>query len=303
MSVLGIDVSHWNGRVDWPAVGRSEARFAFAKATDGNRFVDSEFARSWPAIRDAGLLRGAYHFGRPGSDPEVQAAHFASVVGELSWGELPPVLDLETMDGQPKKAVIDWTLAFVARAEALFGCPLVIYTGGLWRREMGAPDVRELGSRLLWTARYGSKEPVVPRPWKRWSFWQFTDGQSGKVQDIPGVSGPCDCNRWRGTFAELEALSDRIGGTAVPAAPVVVPRGKKWPGRLLIWPSHPTVRGKDVTVWQRRMARRRFTVKVDGIYGAESKAACLAFQREVGLEPDGIVGRKTWDATFDDKIV
>jgi lysozyme len=81
MPTLGIDVSHYNGLVDWFAVAGSEVKFAFAKATEGASLVDSEFANNWKGMGDAGILRGAYHFARPGGDPEVQAVHFASVVG------------------------------------------------------------------------------------------------------------------------------------------------------------------------------------------------------------------------------
>jgi lysozyme len=304
MSVLGIDVSHHNGPVDWPSVARSQVRFAFAKATEGSSFVDPKFNLHWPGIRDAGLLRGAYHFGRPGADPEVQAAHFASVIGPLSWGELPPALDLEVMDGQSKRGVIDWTLAFVARAEALIGCPLIIYTGGLWRRELGGPDVQELATRLLWTARYGTAQPVVPPPWKRWSFWQFTDGRSGSAVAIPGVSGPCDCDWFDGGLPDLQALSDGLVGAAPPAPPPpsIAPSENAWPGRLFVWPSTPALRGDDVRAWQKRAAARGFATTVDAIYGPESKAACVALQRHAGLDPDGIVGRRTWDATFDDQV-
>jgi lysozyme len=303
MPVLGIDVSHHNGRVDWPTVARSDARFAFAKATEGSSFVDPRFDENWPAIRDAGLLRGAYHFARPGSDPDVQAARFASIIGPPSWGELPPALDLEVMDGQSKQAVIDWTLAFVTKAEALLGCELIIYTGGLWRQQLGAPNVAQLSTRLLWTARYGQTQPIVPMPWTKWSFWQFTDGQSGNVQNIPGVSGLCDCNWYDGDDAALQALSNGLGNgpTPVPPAPPPV-QGDTWPGRFFVWPSTPTVRGQDVAAWQTRLARRAFTVRVDGIYGPESRTACIAFQRHAGLSPDGVVGRDTWAATFDDRV-
>jgi peptidoglycan hydrolase-like protein with peptidoglycan-binding domain len=57
-----------------------------------------------------------------------------------------------------------------------------------------------------------------------------------------------------------------------------------------------------VQAWQQRIAARGFTVTTDGIYGPESKTACIAFQRHVGLDPDGIVGRRTWDVTFDDRV-
>jgi lysozyme len=300
MRVLGIDVSHHNGEVDWFSVAHTEVRFAYAKATDGGTFVDPRFAGNWPGIRDAGLLRGAYHFGRPGSDPEAQAAQFASVVGPLSWGELPPVLDLEVMEGQSKQGVIDWSLAFISKAEALFGCPLIIYTGGLWRHELGAPDIQALATRLLWTARYGPAEPVVPLPWRKWSIWQFTDGRSGDARDIRGVSGPCDCDWFDGDITDLQSISDRLVGAQPPPPPQPeIVAGHAWPGRLLVWPSTPAIRGEDVATWQAAIAARGFAVTVDRVYGPESKAACIAFQRHAGLVPDGIVGRRTWEATFD----
>jgi hypothetical protein len=215
---------------------------------------------------------------------------------------LPPALDLEVMDGQPKQAVIDWTLAFVARAELLLGCPLVIYTGGLWRHQLGGPNVQALSTRLLWTARYGSAPPIVPPPWKKWSFWQFTDGRSGDVRSISGVSGPCDCDWFDGEVAALQSLSDSLVGGDVPPPQPRPTNDDAWPGRVFVWPSTPTVRGEDVARWQARILERGFAVTADGIYGPESKAACIAFQRHVGLDPDGIVGRRTWEATFDEGI-
>lgn len=212
MPTLGIDVSHFNGEIDWAAVARSNVRFAYAKATEGISVVDARFEANWAGLGATSLLRGAYHFARPSRDPLQQAAHFASVVARKGLRELPPALDLETDNGLAAAEVVSWTLAFVAEAEQLFGRKLVIYTGGLWRRDMGDPLVPELSSRLLWTARYGAHEPVIPRTWARWDFWQFTDGESGDVQTIPGVKGHCDCDRFRGDLAELQAL-------AAPAQP------------------------------------------------------------------------------------
>ncbi len=306
MPVLGIDVSHFQGEVDWDAVARSEMKFAFVKASEGNTMVDSRFQRNWTACQDAGLLHGAYHFARPGSDPEAQAAHFASVVGPPAWSELPPVLDLESTGGLTVEGVLAWARAFLKKADDLFGRQVIVYTGGLWRRTLGNPDAPDIGARPLWTARYGAKEPVLPRPWQRWDFWQFTDGQSGQVVDVPGVRGPCDCNRFRGTLDELKALAGHAQVPAVDvdaAAPSAVPGATvtpAWPGRFFTWPRVSAVRGEDVQAWQRRMLDRDFVLDADGAYGPESKRACIAFQRALGLEPDGIVGRSTWDATFAD---
>jgi lysozyme len=302
MTTLGIDVSHYNGPIDWPSVARANVRFAFAKATEGATLVDPTFAQNWPAIREAGILRGAYHFARPGSDPTVQAACFASTIGPLSWGELPPALDLEVMDGQTPEAVITWTKTFVAKAESLIGCSLIIYTGGLWRNQLSNPDIPELSTRLLWTARYGANPPVVPATWNQWAFWQFTDGKYGDVQQIPGVSGMCDCNWYAGGLGDLQALSNQLGGAPPAPAPVVAAAGNAWPGRVFVWPSSPVVRGPDVEAWQTRIDAHGFSVTSDGIYGPESKTACVAFQRHAGLEPDGAVGLDTWNATFNAEI-
>jgi lysozyme len=304
MPVLGIDVSHHNGEVDWFAVAGSEVRFGYAKATDGHSFVDPQFGRNWAQMREAGLLRGAYHFARPGEDPEVQAVHFVSVVGTPSWEELPPALDLEVDGRRSGPDILEWTVAFLQRAEALLGRSFAMYTGGLWRRRLAPLAPATFGTRLLWTARYGSAEPVVPAPWTRWDIWQFTDGQSGRVQPIPGVRGLVDCDRFRGELAELQALAAQPATPAPPGPPppVVVDAQPPWPGRFFVYPHQPTITGSDVRSWQTQMRDRGLVVTPDGIYGPESKRGCVAFQRMAGLDPNGIVDRSTWEASFEASI-
>ena len=113
MPVLGIDVSHNNDQVDWTAVAGSDVKFAFIKATEGSSIVDARFDENWTALGETHLLRGAYHFARPGSDPETQAAHFAAVVGQRTWSTLPPALDLEVDGGLPPAQVVQWAVAFI----------------------------------------------------------------------------------------------------------------------------------------------------------------------------------------------
>src|SRR5260221_6953313 len=140
MRSLGIDVSHYQGSVRWHDVASSEVRFAFAKASEGSSAVDSYFSENWRGMQEAGLFRGAYHFGRPGSDPETQAVHFQSVVGALGFRDLPPVLDLEAADGHDGQHVLGWARAFVDKAEQLFGRRLIVYTGQFWRGPLGNPQ-------------------------------------------------------------------------------------------------------------------------------------------------------------------
>ena len=104
--IHGIDVSSWQGPVDWGAVRRTGRLFAFAKATEGKTFVDSTFVTNRRAMAGAGLvLRGLYHFARPDRNSAAEEAdHFLRTVGPLAAGEVA-VLDLEVAAGP---GVGDW---------------------------------------------------------------------------------------------------------------------------------------------------------------------------------------------------
>jgi lysozyme len=297
MRTLGIDVSHYQKNVAWESVARSDVKFAFTKATEGNAAVDAFFEANWRGIQDAGLFRGAYHFGRPGSDPETQATHFAAVVGPLGFRDLPPVLDLEVSDGRPAEAVVAWARAFVARAETLFGRKLIIYTGAFWRDQLGAAADPLFQERALWLAAYVLESKLlIPRPWSRWTLWQYSEGSFNRPSAVPGV-GLCDQNWFDGGPAELDMLCRAT--MPAPEQPPAVPAGGGWPGGTsFVWPRTPAVNGGAVRAWQERMIARGFQVDADGVYGPESKRACMAFQRDRGLVPDGIVGPATWAATF-----
>src|SRR5262249_19710170 len=108
-----------------------------------------------------------------------------------------------------------------------------------------------------------------------------------------------DQNRFAGSDAELAALC--TGGTpAPPVNPVSSSPGTTppWPGTFFVFPQTPAVSGDGVAQWQKRMGDLGFKIDTDGVYGPQSKAACMAFQRTHGLSADGIVGRATWDACF-----
>jgi lysozyme len=301
MALLGIDVSHYQKEVDWFSVARSGVKFAFAKATEGNLWVDTMFARNWAGIQQAGLVRGAYHFGRPGRDAETQAVHFGSIVGPLGFNDLPPVLDIEEADGQPAGAVIEWTRRFIIKAEAIFGRKLMIYTGAFWRSGLANTQDPFFAERALWLAAY-VRNPSIPGAWSNFAFWQYSEGQHNDPVAIVGVP-PCDQNRFTGSEADLAALctgaapaSDQAVAPAVFAPNTGGPAA--WPERFFAFPKVPAVAGADVKEWQIRVAALGFPVDTDGVYGPQSKAACIAFQKSHGLSADGIVGRATWDACF-----
>jgi lysozyme len=79
-AVPGIDVSHYQGSVDWATVAGGGERFGFAKASEGvsgTGSSDPYFADNWSGMRAAGILRGAYHFYHPKDDPTAQAHNFS----------------------------------------------------------------------------------------------------------------------------------------------------------------------------------------------------------------------------------
>src|SRR4051794_26156909 len=107
---LGVDVSGYQPVVDWEKAAASGIAFAFIKATEGTTLIDRAFASHWTKAKAANVLRGAYHFFRPKVDAEAQAAHFLEQLGDP--GELPPVLDVEVVNGvapgQIAAGVVEW---------------------------------------------------------------------------------------------------------------------------------------------------------------------------------------------------
>ena len=205
----GIDVSHYQGEVDWPSVAGSDVVFCFIKATEGIAYADPLFRANWTGSAAAGLRRGAYHFGHAGSDAVAQARFFYNTVsadGTLGTADLPPVLDLETLDGQSPAEVLQWTLAFLSETDALFGRQTMVYTdAGFWQALQALPGCQVLASRPLWLAAY-SAFPHIPPPWSSWTFWQYSDGSANGGTPVPGVMGAVDQNWFAGSVAQLGSL-------------------------------------------------------------------------------------------------
>jgi GH25 family lysozyme M1 (1,4-beta-N-acetylmuramidase) len=198
-AIQGLDVASYQGYPNWTSVKNSGKTFAFTKATEGTSYTNPFFATNWARIKNAGLIRGAYHFGHPSVDPVAQADFFCNVVRPTS-GDLQMALDIEVTDGRSPSQVRSWIVAFINRIQARTGRPGIIYTGFFfWRDSAGN------GSNLncpLWLAAYVSDPtPYVPAAWSTFSFWQYTSSGS-----VPGVSGNVDRDAWNGTLTGLNRL-------------------------------------------------------------------------------------------------
>jgi lysozyme len=208
----GIDVSHWQGAINWQAVKNAGIRFAFAKATEGTTFVDSRFAYNLREMKRVGIVRGAYHFARPStplaSDAAAEAGHFVRTVknanGGTTSGCLQLALDIEVTGGLGSASLWSWIQYFIAEIKRLTPRPGIIYTSpSFWINSVGNPT-----SNLncpLWIAHWGVSSPTVPRAWSGvgWAFWQYTSTGS-----VPGISGNVDRNRFRngGSYPNINAL-------------------------------------------------------------------------------------------------
>lgn len=190
----GIDVSHWQGRVDWRAVEEAGIGFAFLKATEGTSFVDPTFRGHWAALGETRILRGAYHRFRASRDAAAQAEHFLTVVS-LREGDLPPALDVEATDGVSGERVIRGARTWLQIVERRTGVRPIVYTRPNFRRT-------HLGTALddypLWIGEYNVDAPSA----QRWAFWQHS--QQGRV---PGIATMVDLNRFSGTHAQLRQLA------------------------------------------------------------------------------------------------
>lgn len=199
-AVHGIDVSKYQSAIDWEEVKAMQVKnirlqFAFIKATEGTGHTDRHFFRNWEKSRKAGLLRGAYHFFIASRDGREQARHFLRTV-DPGPGELPPVLDVEQLNGARPEDLRREALAWLREVEAACGVKPLLYTNvDFYQRYLGA----EFDSYPLWVAHY--YEPEEPRIGRGWVFWQHSD--RGRVN---GIRGEVDFNVFNGDSTDLRRL-------------------------------------------------------------------------------------------------
>jgi uncharacterized protein (TIGR03382 family) len=203
-TVRGIDVSKWQGSIDWGAVASSGIEFAFIRISDGQNYIDQRFNENWAGAKNAGILRGAYQFFRPGQDPIAQADLFLDRMGNLNADDLNPVIDVEDTDGQPPSVVADKVGKWIDRVEAATGRKPIIYTGKyFWQDSVRSDDFSDYP---LWIAQWGPLCPDLPDAWSHWAFFQTS--ATGRV---PGISGDVDLDLFNGSYDDLLAFAGAGG--------------------------------------------------------------------------------------------
>jgi len=200
-SIHGIDVSYYQGKINWQKVKSMKdddvsIRFAFIKATEGLLLVDPYFQRNWREAPKAGIICGAYHFFRPKRDGKTQAKFFLQVVN-VEKGDLPPVVDIETLDGVSPLKMRAELSDFLNYVEVKTKVRPIIYTGLKFYEDYLADNFDEYP---LWIAHY--YQPRLRLDKSLWKFWQHSDKAK-----INGIGHIVDFNAFNG---DSTALADML---------------------------------------------------------------------------------------------
>jgi lysozyme len=206
----GIDVSYWQGNIDWSAVAGDGIEFAFIRVSDGLDYYDTEFQDNWAGAQANGIIRGAYQFFRSDEDAIDQADLLLDEMGALADGDLPPVIDVESTDGQTSATIIAKVQQWLDHVEAATGRTPIIYTAKwFWESNLGSTA---FASYPLWAANWEVACPNIPDQWSEWYFWQTSDSGS-----VAGIAGNVDTNVFNG---DLAALMDFADFTPEPCEPI-----------------------------------------------------------------------------------
>lgn len=198
--IHGIDVSKYQQTISWDAVKEMKVKdiqlgFVFIKATEGIIKTDPQFKRNWKKSKQAGMIRGAYHFFLATKDGREQAENFISSV-DLEKGDLPPVVDIEQTYGVDitllKKELKEWLDVI----EYYYGVKPIIYTNvDFYSRYLG----KEFNSYPLWAAHYYQYN--TPRVERNWDFWQHSE--EGRVN---GILSKVDFNVFNGDSLQFRSM-------------------------------------------------------------------------------------------------
>ena len=213
-NIKGIDVSHWQGKIDWGKVKAAGIQVAYMKATEGTTHVDKMLKTNYEGAKKAGIKVGFYHFFRAKNEQNAreQARHFVNTVKGMP-NDLKHALDIETTEGLSKDALTKCAIAFLEEVKKLTGQDPIVYTYTSFAKTRLTAAVAKY---QVWIAHYGVDKPADNPIWNRWIGFQYTD--KGKVS---GIAGNVDMNEFTPDIfvnaAKVEQPKQK--GDAVQTAP------------------------------------------------------------------------------------
>ena len=199
--VKGIDVSSYQGEIEWEQLEKQDLKFAFIKATEGSTFVDKYFKKNWKAVGHTTLRIGAYHFFSYDSGGETQAQNFINTV-PIDGQALPPVIDVEFYGDKeknpPSRSQVEKELdVMVNMLEEHYGKRVILYTT---KKAYDLYIKNSFDQCDIWIRDVLTKPTLSDE--RTWTFWQYTDRE--KLDGYSGNEKFIDVNLFNGTEKEFE---------------------------------------------------------------------------------------------------
>jgi GH25 family lysozyme M1 (1,4-beta-N-acetylmuramidase) len=208
-TILGIDISHHQGTINWTQVYNDGKVFAFVKATEGFTYDDPLFVSNMNNGNNAGVVMGAYHFARPDNNTaHDEATHFVNIAGSfIGQGFLPPVLDLENPNSNTdltqlytSAQLTNWVQTWMTEVENATGVRPIIYTN----RSLAQYLQSSLNVYGMWIARPGTSPTSAPGNMGYWTTWKFK--QYSWTGSVAGISGNVDLDSFNGSVTDFNTL-------------------------------------------------------------------------------------------------
>ncbi len=196
-TVKGIDIYDGNLISDVTKLKPGGIQYAMLKAYEHSE--DPKFQSRWESMLENGIIRGAYDYFHPESDPIAQAKSLFAIVGKLQIGDLPVFLDCETLGDIASDRARNRIFSAISELSQLFGKVPGIYIGPYFAQQLALNA--NFAACPLWISHYGVKCPLIPSPWTSWNFWQTTGGSA-----VEGIAGKCDTDLFNGSLDQLKAL-------------------------------------------------------------------------------------------------
>ena len=207
--IHGIDVSKFQGDIDWNAVANSGVKFAWIKATEGGDRADARFQANWEGAKSAGIPHGAYHF-IYWCRPPLEEINYFEQNAPVEDDALPPVLDAEATPTSPTcrrhvaqdEAIADMQVMLQEMERHYRKRPIIYTTVDFYEANLSNGALVDYP---IWV-RSTKHHPAVKYGSRAWHFWQYqSDGR------VPGIGGDVDKDAFYGTKEQWDAFLSKPG--------------------------------------------------------------------------------------------
>lgn len=194
---MGVDVSHYQGVINWEMLEEQGVSFAFIKATEGSGHIDESAEINLENAGKTNIAVSAYHFFSFDSPGETQAENYISVVDADSIN-MPPVIDVEyygdKLKNKPPKSEAEAILKpLLQRLEDYYGVKPIIYTTmTVYNRYIK----ENFSDYPLWIRNIYCEPDFID-----WKFWQYSD--KGELYGFSGEEKYIDLNVYCGSKEEF----------------------------------------------------------------------------------------------------